>query len=219
MYNLIDHNMFLTTEFGESEGLAEDGIYKYYLDKTVKVRLSAGRVRNIVFLPEYKEEVFYGIYVGTPLKEVKEKLPDVAFGSIEEGFLGYRANEVYVFFYEDEISVYGYSYYEHTDFEEYLGEYLQSKNLSQFVKNITSLWQSYEEFEYDEANKNLHLTYPAIGVTIDIVNNDSKGIALYSNYYFSDLSKRYIAEEKITLKSKEDAIFNSETNRRLKENN
>ena len=183
------------------------------------MRLSAGRVRNIVFLPEYKEEVFYGFYVGTPLKEVKEKLPDVAFGSIEEGFLGYRANEVYVFFYEDEISVYGYSYYEHTDFEKYLGEYLQSKNLSQFVKNVTSLWQSYEEFEYDEVNINLHLTYPAIGVTIDIVNNDSKGIVLYSNYYFTDLSKRYIAEEKITLKSNEDAIFNSETNRRLKENN
>ena len=75
------------------------------------------------------------------------------------------------------------------------------------------------KWSYDEVNKNLHLTYPAIGVTIDIVNNDSKGIVLYSNYYFTDLSKRYIAEEKITLKSNEDAIFNSETNRRLKENN
>lgn len=219
LYNLIENNMFLTTEFGKSEGTTEDGIYKYYLNQTVKVRVSAGRARNIVFLPGYEGDVFYNISVGTPLKEVAEKLPNYAFGSIEEGFLGYRANEVYVFFYEDEISVYGYSYYEHTEFEKYLGEYIQDRNLSQFVKNVTSLWQSYNEFEYDEVNKNLHLTYPSIGVMIDIVNNDPKGIVLYSNYYFTDLSKRYVAEGNITLNSEDDALFNNEINRRLNENN
>jgi phage-related protein len=79
--------------------------------------------------------------------------------------------------------------------------------------------QSYDEYEYDEEAKNLHISYPYIGVDINIKNNDSTGITLYSNYYFTDKTKRFIAEGKITLDSKTDAIYVSELNRRENENN
>jgi hypothetical protein len=219
LYKLIDNNMYIVDDLGKPEGYTEDRKYGYYLNQTIKARTFASKVRNIVFLPGYEEKVFNNIYVGMPLSKVAEKLETIAFGSVEEGFLGYRSKDVYVFFYEDEISVYGYSYYEHTEFEEYLEEYLQDGDLDAFNKNITRLWQSYDEYEYDAEAQNLRISYPYIGVEINIENNDSKGITLYSNYYFTNKTKRFIAEGKITLDSKTDAIYVSELNRRNNENN
>lgn len=219
LYNLIDNNMFLTKEFGETEGKTEDGKYEYYLNKTIKAYISAGKVRNLIFTSAYEGDVFYNISVGTPLKQVAEQLPDYAFGSVNDGFLGYRTKDVYVFIYEDEISVYGYSYYDHSNFEEYIKEYLLDYNLEKFVNNVTSLWQSYDEFEFDKENQSLHLTYPYIGVMIDIEDNDASGITLYSNYYFTDISKRLVAQGDISINAKEDAIYKVEMNRKFSKNN
>ena len=167
---------------GKIEGKTEDGKYGYYLNKTVKAYISAGKVRNLIFTSAYEGDVFNNISVGTPLKQVAEQLPDYAFGSVNDGFLGYRTKDVYVFIYEDEISVYGYSYSEHPEFEKYIKTYLTNFDLEKFVSNVTSLWQSYDEFEYDKENQSLHLTYPYIGVMIDIEDNVASGITLYSNY-------------------------------------
>ena len=219
LYNLIDNNMFLTKEFGEAEGKTEDGKYEYYLNKTIKAYISAGKVRNLIFTSAYEGDVFYNISVGTPLKQVAEQLPDYAFGSVNDGFLGYRTKDVYVFIYEDEISVYGYSYYEHSEFEEYVKSYLTNYDLEKFVNNVTSLWQSYDEFEFDKENQSLHLTYPYIGVMIDIEDNDASGITLYSNYYFTDTTKRLVAQEDVSINSKEDAIYKVEMNRKFSKNN
>ena len=219
LYNLIDNNMFLTKEFGEAEGKTEDGKYEYYLNKTIKAYISAGKVRNLIFTSAYEGDVFYNISVGTPLKQVAEQLSDYAFGSVNDGFLGYRTKDVYVFIYEDEISVYGYSYYEHSEFEEYVKSYLTNYDLEKFVNNVTSLWQSYDEFEFDKENQSLHLTYPYIGVMIDIEDNDASGITLYSNYYFTDTTKRLVAQEDVSINSKEDAIYKVEMNRKFSKNN
>ena len=205
LYNLIDNNMFLTKEFGEAEGKTEDGKYEYYLNKTIRAYITAGKVRNFIFTSAYEGDVFYNI--------------DYAFGSVNDGFLGYRTKDVYVFIYEDEISVYGYSYYEHSEFEEYVKSYLANYDLEKFVNNVTSLWQSYDEFEFDKENQSLHLTYPYIGVMIDIKDNDSSGITLYSNYYFTDTTKRLVAQEDVSINSKEDAIYKVEMNRKFSKNN
>lgn len=219
LYNLINNNMFLTNEFGDEEGKTEDGKYGYYLNKTVKAYISAGKVRNLIFTSAYEGDVFNNISVGTPLKQVAEQLPDYAFGSVNDGFLGYRTKDVYVFIYEDEISVYGYSYSEHPEFEEYIKTYLTNFDLEKFVSNVTSLWQSYDEFEYDKENQSLHLTYPYIGVMIDIEDNVASGITLYSNYCFTDISKRLVAQGDVSINSKEDAIYKVEMKRKFSENN
>ena len=217
LLKLVNNNMFISSDFGNSEGSTADERYNYYLNRTIKARVSAGKVRNIVFLSNFEENVLHDIKVGTALKVVKTEYPDNAFGSVSEGMLGYRTKDLYVFDYEDEISAYGYSYYEHTKFETYLSDYIQNRNLDLFVKQVTALWQSYEEFEYDADSGRLHLSYPAIGVMIDIENNNPIGIKLYSNYYFTATTKRYITEGKITLVSTEDALYNLEKERRANE--
>lgn len=217
LLKLVENNMFISSDFGNLEGRTADNRYNYYLNKTIKARVSAGRVRNIVFLSSFEENVLHDIKVGTDLNDIKNEYSDNAFGSIAEGMLGYRTKDLYLFIYEDEISAYGYSYYEHTKFETYLSEYIQNRNLELFANQVTSLWQSYEAYEYDKDNGKLYLAYPAIGVIINIENNNPMGIKLYSNYYFTATTKRYITEGKITLVSTEDALYNLEKERRANE--
>lgn len=211
LYNIVQSNMYLIDELGEPEG--EIGKYKIYQNGTIMSRNFSGKVRNLIFLEGYEGSVFTGVEVGTPLSEIKELYPNNAFGSIEEGYLGYRTTELYVFFYENEISVYGYSYYEQENFEDILEEYLNTKDLNRFTERVTKLWTNYDDFEYDKENRNLYLTYPSIGVIINIQNNDSKGITICNNYYLSDKIKNFIIEDKISLDSSTDALYMSERNR------
>ena len=211
LYNIVQNNMYLIDELGEPEG--EVGKYKLYQNGTIMSRNFSGKVRNMIFLEGYDGNVFTGVEVGTPLSEIKKLYPNNAFGSIEEGYLGYRTAELYVFFYENEISVYGYSYYEQKNFEDILEEYLNTNDLNRFTERVTKLWTNYDEFEYDSGNKSLYLTYPSIGVIINIQNNNSKGITICNNYYLSDKIKNFIIENKISLDSSIDALYMSERNR------
>ena len=211
LYNIVQNNMYLIDELGEPEG--EVGKYKLYQNGTIMSRNFSGKVRNMIFLEGYEGNVFTGVEVGTPLSEIKKLYPNNAFGSIEEGYLGYRTAELYVFFYENEISVYGYSYYEQKNFEDILEEYLNTNDLNRFTERVTKLWTNYDEFEYDRGNKSLYLTYPSIGVIINIQNNNSKGITICNNYYLSDKIKNFIIENKISLDSSIDALYMSERNR------
>ncbi len=211
LYNIVQNNMYLIDELGEPEG--EVGKYKLYQNGTIMSRNFSGKVRNMIFLEGYDGNVFTGVEVGTPLSEIKKLYPNNAFGSIEEGYLGYRTAELYVFFYENEISVYGYSYYEQKNFEDILEEYLNTNDLNRFTERVTKLWTNYDEFEYDRGNKSLYLTYPSIGVIINIQNNNSKGITICNNYYLSDKIKNFIIENKISLDSSIDALYMSERNR------
>ena len=211
LYNIVQNNMYLIDELGEPEG--EVGKYKLYQNGTIMSRNFSGKVRNMIFLEGYDGNVFTGVEVGTPLSEIKKLYPNNAFGSIEECYLGYRTAELYVFFYENEISVYGYSYYEQKNFEDILEEYLNTNDLNRFTERVTKLWTNYDEFEYDKGNKSLYLTYPSIGVIINIQNNNSKGITICNNYYLSDKIKNFIIENKISLDSSIDALYMSERNR------
>ena len=211
LYNIVQNNMYLIDELGEPEG--EVGKYKLYQNGTIMSRNFSGKVRNMIFLEGYEGNVFTGVEVGTPLSEIKKLYPNNAFGSIEEGYLGYRTAELYAFFYENEISVYGYSYYEQKNFEDILEEYLNTNDLNRFTERVTKLWTNYDEFEYDRGNKSLYLTYPSIGVIINIQNNNSKGITICNNYYLSDKIKNFIIENKISLDSSIDALYMSEKNR------
>lgn len=211
LYNIVQNNMYLIDELGEPEG--EVGKYKLYQNGTIMSRNFSGKVRNMIFLEGYEGNVFTGVEVGTPLSEIKKLYPNNAFGSIEEGYLGYRTAELYVFFYENEISVYGYSYYEQKNFEDILEEYLNTNDLNRFTERVTKLWTNYDEFEYDRGNKSLYLTYPSIGVIINIQSNNSKGITICNNYYLSDKIKNFIIENKISLDSSIDALYMSERNR------
>ena len=212
LYKIINFNMKVIEDMGEAEG--KEGKYTIYQKGAIKSRNFSGKVRNIIFTKEYKGEVLSGISVGTPLEDIAAKYPKIAFGSVKDGYLGYRTDDVYVFIYKDEISVYGYSYHEQSKFDQLLSDYFSTKNLKKFRDDLMFLWQNYDEYEYNSIDENLYLTYPSMGVIIDIKGNDPKGICFYSNYFLTEKTRRFALEGRVSVDSSKDLLLLSETSRR-----
>ena len=93
-------------------------------------------------------------------------------------------------------------------------KYIETRNLDEFVKELSKKWMSYDYLEYDKENGNLHMIYSARGVEIDIKNNNPSGITLYTNYYLTDLTKSYVKNGIIRFNEKTDLIHKIEKARR-----
>ena len=205
----------ITDKLGEPELVDEFG-YEVYEGGNIKIAKypNDNKVRNIVLSGEYLNDVVSRVKEGYSLNTVFGQYGDPAFGSVDEGYLGYRNEEFYVFFYNDEVSIYGYSYISDYKFEKYLNEYLADGDLAKFEKVTRVVWEGYHEYEYDAENESLLLTYPSKGVEINIKGNDPSGIIFYSNYYFTDDLKETIKNGDFTLNKDEDLIQKTEMKRR-----
>lgn len=213
---LANNNFYFSSieDMLEEDKELENG-YSSYNNGQIKIKKSSiNTVRNIILTSDYEGEINSYINTKTKLDEILEKYPNVAFGSLEEGYLGYISREYYYFFYDDEISIYSYSYSKNKQFEKFLEDYLKTKDLDKFVSLIESNYKVYDSLEYDSEIKKAHIIFSNRGIEIDIKDNDSKGITLYSNYLFSDTSKKYVREGLISLNSHEDLLNKMEKNRK-----
>lgn len=200
---------------GEGEEL-DDG-YVSYLDGTVKLRLvNNGIVRNIVFSRNYKDRLFKNFDNKATLEEIYINNPNNFYGGTEEGYLGYRTDELYYFIYEDEISIYGYSYSKNTLFENTLKKYIENNNLEKFIKLIMGQLPTYDYCEYDEQNQSANIMFSSYGIEVNIKNNNPKGVILYNNYYFTDYTKKLVKNGYVTFKNNESSIEKVEIERRNK---
>ncbi len=200
-------------ELGEGEEL-ENG-YVSYQNGNVKVRtVKTGSARNIVYSKDYETQYTRNIDNTMTLKEILEVEPNPDFGSLKEGYLGYRQLNFYLFFYEDEVSVYSYSYRKNDKFEWMLEEYLKDRDLDKFVSRIKEKWKVYDKIEYDPETKNLYMLISTRGVEIDIKENNPKGIKLFSNYYFTDYTRQLVKNGQISFEPNTDLVNEVEKDRR-----
>jgi len=212
---LTDDNMYYmnTMLLDENRQQLENGYYSYD-DGKVLAKLNAGKALNIIFNGEYEDEIATGIHVGTKLKDIEEKYSNLAWGSAREGYLAYRVDHLYVFFYEDQVSVYHSQYKEMEDFDEYLSDYCSTGDLEKLANDFKIHWTNYFEYEYNPEEESLYISYPSRGLEIDIKRNDSTGIKIYNNYYLTDTVKELIKAHKITLESNKNLVLMTEQNRR-----
>lgn len=202
---LIPRNMFFSAiERYVTERKELESGYVYFPNEHIKVRLAPNKgVMNIVFMEDFDGYIFSDVEFGTPLHKVAELHPDYSSGSVGDGYLGYRNGDLYYFFYDYEVSVYGYLYKRNKTFETALEDYLNTKDLVKFKNTLSKKILSYDVLEYDEASQSLFMYFPTRGIKIDIQGNDPKGITLYSNFCFSDITKQYVKDGKITFKNQD----------------
>ena len=208
-------NMYLSSieEYLDDEKILDNGYVSYKSDK-LRLKISPNKsVMNIIFTENYNGSILIDVDRGEDLTKVYEKHSDNTFGSLSDGYLGYRNGDFYYFFYKDEVSIYGYSYSKNEVFEELLEKYLEDKDLGSFVNTLADRTLSYDTFEYDEEIKKATLIFPTRGIEIKIEDNDPKGITLYSNYYFTDTTKKMVKNGLISY-STEDLVAKYETQRR-----
>ncbi|MBR3613755.1 MAG: hypothetical protein IKL55_01060 [Clostridia bacterium] len=212
---MINNFYFKSIEGKIGEGKVLENGYTSYLDGKLKLRtIPTKGVRNIVISDDYEENITTKINMKTSLEQIKELEPNYAFGSLSEKYLGYRQSDYYLFFYNDEVSLYPYSYKKNDVFEETLKEYLENKNLDSFVKNLSKKWMAYDHLEYDEETQSADILYSTRGVHIKIHNNSPKGITLYENYYFTDYTKSLVKNGIIDFEPDVDLVEKIELERR-----
>lgn len=195
---------------------SDEGDYEVYQDGDIKLKryeFSSGRVKNMIFSKEYGSTIMSGVSKDYTLEEILDRYKEPAFGSIRDGYLGYRTPDVYVYFYKDEVSVYGYTYKFQVDFEEKLETYLQDKDLKTFARGLAITMDNYYEYKFNEEEQSLYISYPGRGIEIDIKNNDPKGITLYNNYYLTERTKSFLKQGIISINPDEDYIDKIEKER------
>lgn len=203
----------LKDELGEGRDIGNG--YKSYKDGQMYIKTSpVGAIRNIVFTGLYEGEITEGIKVGTSLEIIKEKFPQNAFGGVSEGYLGYITDDLYCFFYPDEVSIYTYKYAENDRFESILQDYLETGDLNDLTKRISATYSVYDSFEYDEELQSASIMMSNRGIDIEIRDNDPSGITLYNNYCFTKRTRNFVKEGKISYENK-DLVDECERQRRL----
>ena len=200
-------------KFGEGTELSNG--YMSYQNGEILVRNApTGAVKHILFTEDYDEQITSRLTTGMSLEEIVETEPVYDFGSIEDGYIGYRQVAYYLFFYKDEVSVYTYSYKKHTVFEELLEEYLETKDLEKFVKRLSKKFMAYDYLEYDKDTQSAKILYSTRGIDINIKNNDPRGITFYNNYYLTDYTKSLIKTGVVSFEPDKDLIEKVEIERR-----
>lgn len=155
--------------------------YDIYFNEGIESRTISGKIHNIIFRKNYSKEVINNIKVGTSFKEIEEKLGKPAFGGIEDTYMGYRGKYIYIFFYEDHISVYRVEKEQDiSSITSLLNQYKEDNNISRFLSETTNIWTDYSSNINTTSFK--EIVYPLKGIKITYRLDGEKGIFFYNNY-------------------------------------
>lgn len=214
--DLINNNWdYKNISFGEKETIFND--YEVYFDEGIEVRKISKKVYNITYNTKYNASVVNNIIPGTKLEEIISKLGTPTYGTSNSKVIGYKGKEIYVFFSEDEISIYRNEKTDTKDFEDILQKYANKQmNLKEFINELTYVWDDYSQYIYNESF--IKLVYPLKGIQIYMQGDSSKNIEVYNNYSNIESIKKLIEEEKIKGKLDQNLLYLSEQDRVGKKN-
>lgn len=199
-------------DFGTRESIFQN--YHVYFEEGLEVRKIDGKIYNIIFTKNYTESVVNGFTVGEKRDIIERELGVPTFKNEDESVIGYKSDEIYLFFEEDQISVYrntaetGFE-----DFFELANQFLnQEYSVLEFMNELTDIWPDYETYQYD-ANR-VFLSYPLKGIDVKINDDDLSGIVLYNNIGISgEEIKQYLKSTEFIAKLQMDNVYEAELRR------
>lgn len=162
---------------GTAESFYRD--YDIYFDEGFQIRKVNGKVFNIVFTDKYSSSVINNLTTKSTTEEIEKTLGKSQF---ESGSLkGYKCKNLYVFFYEGQISIYRIEEYETDKIAEAAEKFISEKiSKEEFVSEVKNIWKDYDIYEY--ASNSVKLQYTLKGMCIKFDSTTEKGIIIYNNY-------------------------------------
>ena len=160
-------------------GSKESSFYKYdiYFDEGYEIRNIHGKVFNIVFTNKYNQKVVGGYKPGDNLEKIEEDLGECYK---ESGIIGYKTNSFYVWFSQDEISIYPIYKTDYTKFEELVKEYAKNPDANDFMYKVTDIWNDYSSYI---SNQNyVEICFANKGVKFQYSVAKPIGVEIYGNY-------------------------------------
>ncbi len=208
----IQNNWNSNVNFGTREAIFQN--YYIYFDEGIEVRKIGGKIYNIIFTKNYTESVVNGFTVGEKRDIIERELGVPTFKNENESIIGYKNENFYIFFEENQISIY--RNIQETGFEEFFkltNQFLnQEYSVLEFMNELTYVWPDYEEYQYD-ANR-VFLSYPHKGIDIKINDDNVNGIVLYNNIGISSEEvKQYLKSTEFIARLQIDNIYNAEVRR------
>lgn len=189
--------------FGTKESTFEE--YDIFFEEGIKVRTTASTIYNIVFTEKYEKEIINGLKVNDTKEQIQKKLGTPAF--TENNLIGYKGKQCYVFFSENEVSVYRVeNNYQNEKFVAMLEELMTNKKQITLFNTLTDIWNDYDSYTTENGNvfirytiRGVEFSFNAIGGKIIFYQNFNGQLA--KNITLKDLSKDNIptyAELKLT---------------------
>ena len=212
LIDCIQNNWDSNTEFGTRETIFQD--YYIYFDEGIEARQINGKIYNVIFTKKYAKSVVNGFTVGSESDIIKRELGTPSFQNEDGSIIGYKSDDVYIFFEKDQISVYRNT--KETGFDsffELVDEFLEDKyTLLEFMNELTDIWPDYEQYVYD--TESVFLSYPNKGIDIKINYDNTNGIVLYNNIGISqEKASKYLENTEFVALLKVDNIYNAEVRR------
>lgn len=165
--------------FGTREAIFQN--YYIYLDEGIEMRKINGKIYNLIFTENYAKSVVNGFTVGTKCDIIERELGVPSFQNEDKSIIGYKTDELYIFFEDTQISIYRNT--QETGFDtffELANKFLKEEyTLLQWMNELTDIWPDYEEYQYD--SNRVFLSYPNKGIDIKINDDNMNGIVLYNN--------------------------------------
>lgn len=152
--------------------------YDIYFDEGFEVRKVAGKVFNIVFNEKYQNNVVNDLNVRSNKQEIEKSLGKPQFES--GNLIGYKSENIYVFFYKNQISIYRVEKYDTEKIAEIIENYQTNGDINNLVNQIKQVWKDYDFYEYDKDYANLKYSLKGLSVKYD--STTKKGIIIYNNY-------------------------------------
>ena len=209
--NLINNNWSSQFQFGTRESIFES--YYEYFDEGISTRTISGKIYNIIFDKRYSKNVVNGIFPGVEIDAIERKLGEPTFEDEKLGLVGYKGKDIYVFFTNDEISIYRVSDASTDEFFELADKLLSEElDLLDFMNELTDLWPDYSDYDYDKSS--VFLSYPLKGIDVQIGYENTNAIVLYNNINanMSNIN-RYIQNAEFVSRLRLDNVFEAEKRR------
>ena len=215
--NIINNSWKNVIDFGQRDSIFDQ--YYIYINQGIKVRYIQDEIYNIIFTSNYKDNVINSLFPGIDLDTVVSELGKPSFESEELNVIGYKNERLYVFFTENEISIYRNLDTDIEDFLELSDKLIAEEvDLLDFMNELTDMWPDYSEYTYTSSS--IFIAYPLKGIEIKLNYDDISGILVYNNIKES-LSRieNYLKDTEFVSRLKLDAVFEAEQRRIIKNNN
>lgn len=212
LVSCIQNNWSAQTDFGTREAIFQN--YYIYFDEGIKTRKIDGKIYNVIFTPKYAGSVVNGITVGVDNNTIIAKLGEPTFRNDDSSIIGYKGDNIYVFFEKNQISVYRNIEEEgFDDFFELVDNFLADEyTFLEFMNELTYLWPDYDEYTYD--SETVFLSYPNKGIDVKINYDNTDGIILYNNIGVNqEKANKYLEHTEFVAQLQVDNVFKAEKRR------
>ena len=197
----------------ESEIIDEDEEFLYY--ENFKINYSNRNINYIEFENTYENNIYQDLKVGTDFDKIEKKLGKPIFKNGKK-MIGYKDDDIYIFFYKDKVVVYPSSEKyktENTDLEKKIIEYYNGNfedGRSMFVKSIID---NYLDFKSEVIDDYVKVSSYLRGIEFYLYDDGSMKIIIYDNYKIKEELKKLAEKNLFNLNYDTDSIYLNEINK------